>query len=107
MRTGRLATPSSSHRRGGDKLSCLSPLDYLQLSSTSPEEQHMAADPIIVTAEDLAPLLREPNYLQGAIDALERAMVVEHEGRVRQANAADETKVNDQPSTARVNIIAA
>ena len=62
------------------------------------------AGPIILTAKDFAPLLRDAAAMHGAVDALEAAMLALYQGRVRQAAAADETKLDDQPSTVRVNL---
>jgi ornithine cyclodeaminase/alanine dehydrogenase-like protein (mu-crystallin family) len=63
-------------------------------------------NPIVLTAKDFAPLLANPGMMGGAIDALERGIVALHQGRVRQGAVADETKVNDQPSTLRANLTA-
>lgn len=64
------------------------------------------ANPIILTAKDFAPLLQDASSMQGAIDALERAMVALYRGEVRQGSVGDETKVGDQPSTIRFNLTA-
>src|SRR2546430_9490828 len=61
------------------------------------------ANPIILGAKDFAPLLQDAGAMKEAVDAVERAMLAEYQGRVRQGSMADETKVADQPSTARFN----
>ena len=62
-------------------------------------------NPLVITAQDFAPLLRDGTAMQGAVDALEAAMLALYKGNIRQAAATDETRVDDQPSTARVNLI--
>jgi len=48
--------------------------------------------PLILKAKDFEPLWADPNYMQGAIDAQERAMVAIWEGNVRQAQLTDPTR---------------
>src|SRR6266550_2977216 len=70
-------------------------------------KERMMPNPIILGAKDFAPLLEDAGAMKDAVDALERAMLAEYQGRVRQGSMADETKFGDQPSTARFNFIAA
>ena len=49
----------------------------------------MSDRPIILKAKDFEPLWADPNYMQGAIESQERAMVAIWENNVRQANLAD------------------
>jgi ornithine cyclodeaminase/alanine dehydrogenase-like protein (mu-crystallin family) len=49
----------------------------------------MADKPIIITAKDFEPLWADPNYMQGAIESQERAMVAIWEDNVRQATLND------------------
>lgn len=57
----------------------------------------MPSSPIVLTARDFNPLLADPSYMMGAIDALERAMLAEYHGRVRQRMLADETTSGEGP----------
>jgi alanine dehydrogenase len=47
--------------------------------------------PLIVSDKDLAPLVRDPASMDGAIDAIERATLAYYRGEVRDARFRDET----------------
>jgi len=44
----------------------------------------MAANPLLLSEADLRPLVQDPSYMDSAIDALERATVRHHQGKVRE-----------------------
>ena len=63
-------------------------------------------NPIILKAADFAPLLADPTYMKGTIDALDAAMRAEYEGRIRQKALADEAGEGDSKSTLSFGLIA-
>lgn len=64
------------------------------------------ASPIILKQNDFAPLLADPNYMSGLIDALERSLLDDLEGTVRQHTLADEVKTEGEQSSLRFSLIA-
>ncbi len=65
----------------------------------------MPVTPIVLKATDFAPLLADPTYMKGTIDALDQAMRAEYESRIRQRALADETGEGDAKSTLSFNFI--
>src|SRR6266480_2876756 len=51
--------------------------------------------PLIVSAKDLAPLVRDAASMDGAIDAMEQATLAYYRGEVRDARIRDETTANE------------
>ena len=52
----------------------------------------MPSHPIIVSEDDIQPLLRDPAAMDAAMEAVERATVAEYHGRVRSLNVVDRTQ---------------
>jgi ornithine cyclodeaminase/alanine dehydrogenase-like protein (mu-crystallin family) len=59
--------------------------------------------PLIVSENDLAPLLNDPAAMDGAIEACERATVAEYEGRVRSDDMVDRT-THEKPNLLQIHM---
>src|ERR1051326_2340277 len=57
--------------------------------------------PLIVSEEDIQPLLTDPAAIDGAIDAVEKSTVAEYRGRVRSDELVDRTQ-HERPNTLQI-----
>jgi alanine dehydrogenase len=60
----------------------------------------------IVSEPDLQPLVRDPAAMDGAIDAIERATIDYHRGKVREINLADRAEGTDRPNLMQIHYAA-
>ena len=65
----------------------------------------MPLAPIALNADDFAALFKDPKYMLGAMEAVERAFVDDHNRKVRAGSFADETQVDGKPSSLRFNLV--
>lgn len=60
------------------------------------------ASPIIVSENDIQPLLLDPAAMDGAIEAVEKATLAEYRGRVRSVNMVDRTQA-ERPNLLQIH----
>src|SRR3954454_3248361 len=61
---------------------------------------------LVLGAQDLRPLVETPSMMDSAIDAIERATVDFHRGKVRERNLLDETQGGDRPNLLQIHFAA-
>jgi ornithine cyclodeaminase/alanine dehydrogenase-like protein (mu-crystallin family) len=59
--------------------------------------------PLIITENDIQPLLTDPALIDGAIDACERATLAEYDGRVRSIDVVDRT-THEKPNLLQIHL---
>ena len=62
--------------------------------------------PLVLNAQDFAPMFKDPAYMKGCIDALEQGVIDDYEHRTRVGTLNDETSVEGKPSTLRMTHVA-
>ena len=65
----------------------------------------MPLAPLALNAGDFAGLFKDPKYMLGAMEAVERAFVEHHQRKVRTGSLGDETEVDGKPSSLRFNLV--